>query len=503
MDSISPHSFWRTDASLAGAPSYSPLEHETRADVAVIGAGITGLTAAAHLKDAGRRVVVLEAGRVGAGTTGGSSGHLEVQPDQGFRTLLRNFGETGALQVTEARREAIGQIRAWSSNVSGCDFVSVPAFFYAETADDVSIIEEECDAARRAGVQAALVAEVPLPFPCAAALRLEHQARVQIMPYLRLLAARVHGDGSRVHEHSRVTQPPEDGAPCTLSTAGGRVIADEVVVATHSGFFGISNIDLRVAPYQSYCLAVEVADKVEDALFWDTASPYHYTRVGSSASPGTLIIGGADHKTGQADEPSHFAALEKYVVQRFRVESITHRWSAELFEPSDGLPLIGPMPLSNHIYVASGVSGTGLTWGTAAARIIADLITGRPNETATLVSPSRWKPVAAASNFVQENLNIAKRFVLDRLTVDALDSVEEVPAGEGRLVQSKDGLLAAYRDAGGAIHIRSAVCTHAGCIVQWNGAEGTWDCPCHGGRFAPDGERLYGPPSDDLSAAPS
>ncbi len=405
--------------------------------------------------------------------------------------------------MTEARREAVGQMRAWSSNASDCDFVSVPAFFYAEAPGDVSIVEEEYDAARRAGVEAGLVADVPLPFQCAAALRLENQARVQIAPYLRLLAARVHGDGSSVHEHSRVIQPPEDGSPCMVPTARGHVVADEVVVATHSGFFGISNIDLRVAPYQSYVLAVKVADKVEDALYWDTASPYHYTRVGSSASPGKLIIGGADHKTGQADEPSHFAALEKYVVQRFRVESITHRWSAELFEPSDGLPLIGRMPLSNHIYVASGFSGSGLTWGTAAARILTDLIVGRPNETAALVSPSRWKPVAAASSFIQENLNIAKRFVLDRLTTDALDHVEEVPGGEGHLVRSKDGLLAVYRDPAGAAHIRSAMCPHAGCIVQWNGAEETWDCPCHGGRFAPDGERIYGPPSDNLHAGPS
>ncbi len=503
MDTISPRSYWWSDAFLQEAPTYAPLDQESRADVAIIGAGITGLTAAAHLKASGRRVVVLEAGRVGAGTTGGSTGHLEVHPDTGFRALLRDLGESGARQVTEARRQAIAQIRAWSSDASGCDFVPVPAFFYAETEDDVSLVEEEYDAARRAGVEARLVADVPLPFPCAAGLRLENQARVQITPYLRLLAALVHGDGSRVHEYSRVIQPPTEGAPCTVATARGRVVADDVIVATHSGFFGISHLDLRVAPYQSYVVAVEIADEVDDALFWDTASPYHYTRLSSSASPGTLLVGGADHKTGQGDGPSHLAALEEYVAQRFRVPRVTHRWSAELFEPADALPLIGRMPLSNHLYVASGFSGSGLTWGTAAARIISDLIAGRPNATAAWVSPSRWKPVAAASNFVQENFNIAKRFVLDRLAAHALDRMEDVPAGEGRLVRSKDRLLAAYRDPAGAIHVRSAVCPHAGCIVQWNGAERTWDCPCHGGRFAPRGERIYGPPADDLHPAPS
>ena len=142
-----------------------------------------------------------------------------------------------------------------------------------------------------------------------------------------------------------------------------------------------------------------------------------------------------------------------------------------------------PRGLSDAKRAAEAMAGAGLKADTA------------------LVSPSRWKPVAAASTFVQENLNIAKRFVLDRLTGDALDHVEAVPAGEGHLVRSTDGLLAAYRDSAEEIHVRSAVCPHAGCIVQWNGAEKTWDCPCHGGRFAPDGERIYGPPSGDLSAA--
>ena len=164
-------------------------------------------------------------------------------------------------------------------------------------------------------------------------------------------------------------------------------------------------------------------------------------------------------------------------------------WWSDAF--LQGAPTYAPLKQETRADVA--IIGAGIT----------GLIAGRPNETAALVSPSRWKPVAAALNFVQENLNIAKRFVVDRLAADALDRVEEVPAGEGRLVRSKDGLLAAYRDPAGAIHVRSAVCTHAGCIVQWNGAERTWDCPCHGGRFAPGGERIYGPPSDDLHAGPS
>jgi Rieske Fe-S protein len=246
-------------------------------------------------------------------------------------------------------------------------------------------------------------------------------------------------------------------------------------------------------------MTVRVEQELPDALFWDDAEPYHYTRRATTDDPGLIIVGGSDHKTGQGDdERDAFHHLERYVRQRFAVQKIEQRWSAEFFEPADGLPYVGRVPSMKHVYLGTGYSGTGLTFGTVAGRLLADLVLDRANPMSDIFSPSRIKPLAAGGSLIKENLNAAKHFVLDRFTGDSIESLEEVPPGKGRLVKYEGKQWAIYRDDEGAIHVLSPVCTHMGCHVQWNEAEKTWDCPCHGGRFSCLGERLYGPPPKDL-----
>jgi nitrite reductase/ring-hydroxylating ferredoxin subunit len=255
---------------------------------------------------------------------------------------------------------------------------------------------------------------------------------------------------------------------------------------------------MRQAPYQSYVLALRVHDELPDALYWDDEQPYHYIRLADSNDPHLLIVGGADHKTGQADERQQFDRLAEYAAQRFRIQSVEQRWSAELFEPSDGVPFIGRVPRSEHLYLGTGYSGTGLTYGTAAGMLLSDLLLGRASPDAEVFSPSRFKLWAAAPGLLSENLDVARRYIADRFGAEKLDSLEKVPVGEGRRVDYEGDACAIYREESGQIRVLSAVCPHAGCHVQWNSAEKTWDCPCHGSRFAATGERLYGPASADL-----
>ena len=500
MQTISPGSYWHATSPAPG-PAYAPLHGDQRVEVAIIGGGITGLTTAQHLKDAGRRVVVLEAGRIGDGTTGGTSAHLDYHPDEGFVKLIKRFGEEPARTMVQARRDAIDQIEQWRQRFQiDCDFVRIPAYLYTESDGGLRSIEKQHEAARRLGATCEMSREVPLPFRSAGGLRLEGCARFHVLQYLRGLAQHIHGDSVTIHENTRVLQPPQDGEPCTLETPTGRVQADVVIAATHSAFHGICSIDLRVAPYQSYVLEVEVDDSTGDALFWDDAEPYHYTRWTGSGKPNSLMIGGADHKTGQGgDERQPYRDLEHYVRDHYRVRDVRHRWSAELFEPDDGAPYVGRLPSAGHVYVASGFSGVGLTWGTAAGRLLADLLLGRRNPLAEILKPSRIKPLAEAPEFIKDNLNVARRFVMDRFGGESIGSLDDVAAGTGKLVKYNGRLLAVYREDGGALHVRQPQCTHAGCIVQWNEAERTWDCPCHGGRFAATGERIYGPPPKDLA----
>lgn len=504
MEAISPTAYWRaTEDGTVG--NYPSLHGDLLADVVIIGAGITGLTAAWHLKQLGKRVVVLEAGRVGAGTSGATSAHLEIVPDQGWGQLAKDFGDEAAREITQARQRAIEQIEQWTQYFSiACDLRRVPAYAYTERADRVERMEQEYDTALRLGVDVALLRHVAdLPYRCAAALEVRQQGRFHAVKYLNGLARAVHGNNATIYEQTRA-EPPEHGEPCIVRTARGTITANAVIVATHSAYLGVSQFDMRVSPYQSYVIAARVADQIPDALYFDDEEPYHYIRWAATNDPRLLLIGGADHKTGQGgDERQCYEQLRQYASERFRVLGIEHRWSAEYFVPNDGVPFIGPVPLQENLYVATGYDGTGLTYGTIAGQLLAEMVQGRTTSPlAEIFSPSRIKGLAAAQEFISENVNVAKHFVKDRFTPPAIDSIQEIPVGAGRVVRFQGEACAIYRRTADETHVLSPVCTHAGCYVHWNDAEKTWDCPCHGGRYAATGERIYGPPPADLELRP-
>jgi glycine/D-amino acid oxidase-like deaminating enzyme/nitrite reductase/ring-hydroxylating ferredoxin subunit len=492
-------SYWLESAGYGAR--YRPLDHDLEVDVAIIGGGITGLTAALHLKNAGRRVAVLEGNEIGQGTTGFTTAHCDMTTDRDLKELIDRFGEEATAAVVHASRDAVDEIEARCNSFGDCDFVRVPSFDYTELSRQPDWMHEQYDSARKLGLQISITDVVPLPFRAPHAVRTERQGRFHSQRYLQHLAMQVHGEGSFVFEHTRA-KPPKEGEPCVVEIDGGKVRAKHVFAATHSAYFKISQWDLRVAPYQSYVLGVRVKDDVPDALFWDDADPYHYIRRASSADPRLLLIGGADHKTGQGgDERDHFQALEEYVRERFVVDSIEYRWSAEFFEPVDGLPYVGRVPGWNHIFLATGYSGTGMTLGTVAGKLVADLILERSNPLEQALSPGRLDVMASAGSFLSENLNAAYRFVADRFAGEQIESLDEVAPGSGRLVSYRGQQIAAYRDATGRLFALSPTCTHAGCIVQWNDAEKTWDCPCHGGRYTAEGKCFYGPPPANLDPA--
>jgi nitrite reductase/ring-hydroxylating ferredoxin subunit len=401
--------------------------------------------------------------------------------------------------VTTATREAIDQIEARCRRWPDCEFARVPSYQFTESPEGLDPLQKQCAAQRKLGFNCWFTRQVPLPFATVGAVQTAHQGRFHAQRYLQHLAAEVHGDGSAVFENT-TAKPPEDGTPAVVETEGGAVRAQAVVVATHSPYLGISEFDFRVFPYQSYVIAVRVQEAIEDALYWDDAEPYHYIRIASRQDPQLLLIGGCDHKTGQPiDERQQFAELEQYAAQRFTVRSVEHQWSAELFEPADGLPHVGPVPGMPHTYIATGFAGTGLTWGTVAGTLIARQIVGERHPLEEILKPGRLTIMSSAKEVIAENLDVMKRFVVDRFSAKQL-SDDEIAPGCGEVVSRHGRLVAIYRDPAGAIYRMSPVCTHAGCIVHWNQAERTWDCPCHGGRFTAEGRRFYGPPPRDLGS---
>jgi len=473
-------------------------------DVVIVGAGISGLTAALLLKQQGLTVALLEKSTVGTGESGHTTAHITEVIDTRYKTLISKFGETGARKAAQSSRDAIECIQSWIKKYRiNCAFQRVPAFIYSENPDEADDLKQEMEAMRRAGVEAEMATGLPPELRARTAIKVSEQAQFQPYKYFVALSRLVDGDGCHVFENTTVTEI-QDGRPCEITTEHGRLRCGNVIVTAHTPFNNRVFLHTKISNYRTYAIAARLADeKPLQGLFWDTMNPYHYIR-SQTLTPDegggeVLIVGGEDHKVGTSEDTEEcFQRLEAFTRERFNVGDFKWRWSGQILEPADGLPYIGLNSLSEHVYVATGYTGNGMTFGTFAGMLLSDLVLGHPNKCTDLYDATRIKPIAAAYEFVSHNLDVAKQYVGDWLSRGEVDSVQEIAPEHGKLVTVNGRKVAVYRDDAGGIHALSPVCPHLGCQVHWNSAEKSWDCPCHGSRFTCKGEVVNGPAVDNL-----
>ena len=501
-------------------PQLSPLVESTGADVCVVGAGISGMTTAYLLAREGRNVVVLDDGPIGGGMTERTTAHLSNAIDDRFYELERLHGEKGARLAARSHTAAIDRIEAIvNEEAIDCDFERLDGFLFTGPHRSKKELDDELKAAHRAGLTGVeRVRRAPIDsFDTGAALRFPRQGQFHPLKYLAGLARAIKRDGGRIFTGTHASKI-EGGPSARIETSGGPLVrAGAVVVATNSPVNDLFAIHTKQAPYMTYVVGARVPrGSVTKALYWDTLDPYHYVRLQGVSPEETgggrdgardydvLIVGGEDHKTAQAhDADRRYGKLERWARKRFPVmKEVEFRWSGQVMETIDGVAFIGPNPMDRpNVYVATGDSGMGMTHGTIAGMLLTDLIMGRENEWATLYDPSRLT-LGAVGEFAKENLNVAAQFA-DYVTPGEVETVDEIAPGEGAVVRRGLEKLAVYRDEAGAVHERSAVCRHLGCIVGWNSDEKTWDCPCHGSRYDALGRVINGPANDGLSPVQS
>jgi glycine/D-amino acid oxidase-like deaminating enzyme/nitrite reductase/ring-hydroxylating ferredoxin subunit len=495
-------SLWRATHQVGG---FRPLTGNLDADVAVVGGGITGLTAALMLSRAGKRVALLERDTIGSGETGNTTSHLTEAVDGRYPTLIRDYGAEGARLVAQSSRDAIDWIeRLVTEAAIDCGFARVPGYLYTEREADLARLADELDAARRAGCAVEWMDQVPLPLKTFGGVKWEGQAQLHATAYLDGLLKEAITQGLQLYENTRVLGVHED-LPCRVETNRGTVRAADVFVAANVPVNNRVLLHTKIAAYRSYAIAAGAPTGFAPGLFWDTADPYHYTRVQEVDGMQYLIVGGEDHRTGEkVDTEACYERLTTYAQKRFNILGPEFRWSGQIIEPADGLPFIGRNSAAQRVYVATGYSGNGMTFGTLAGMIVSDLILGRANPYATLYDATRIKARAAAVDYVKENLAFPAHLITDRLTsINAEDRpIQTLRPGEGAVFNSDEGKVAVCRDRQGVVHACSAVCTHLGCDVAWNSSEQTWDCPCHGSRFSPEGTVINGPAVSDLRRVP-
>lgn len=487
---------WSVDNS---ARTAVPLSGETRYDVCVVGGGISGLTTAYLLASEGKSVVVLDAkSKVAAGETEFTTAHLAWVIDDRFARLAQVRGDDNARLAAESHQSAIDLIEGISKREKiACDFTRVDGYLFSGK-DGPDALRDELVTATRLILPFERVDR--LPFATGPAMRFPDSAQFHPLKYLSDLAAVIRMKGGVIHTDTRVVNI-DSGSPCVIHTDGKHIVtAGAVVVATGSPFDTGVTLHLKLAAYMTYAVAFEVpAGSIPHALYWDTEDPYHYVRLQPTNGMDLLIVGGEDHKTGQADDQKdRWTRLEAWTRERFpQAGAVKHHWSGQVFETPDGLGLIGLAPgWRSNVYVITGDSGMGMTHGTLGAKLVSDLILGRENPYTALYSPSRWAP-AALKTLLEENANLAAQYT-DWLTRGEVKSVDQIPPGHGAVIRSGLTKLAVYKDESGDLHKMSAVCPHLGGIVQWNPGEQTWDCPCHGSRFSCTGEMLHGPAASDL-----
>ncbi|HLN21097.1 MAG TPA: FAD-dependent oxidoreductase [Bacteroidales bacterium] len=485
----------------SGSESYEPLMRGDRVDVAIIGGGITGITAAFNLVKRGLKVAVIEAGKVGMGSTGSSTGNLYV-PTGKFHTILSKHGQKTLDEVIRSRSSALEFIADRVAEFSiNCSFHRVPWYYFATKEKDAREIDKERDAIKSSGMET--IDNVPsgFPFPVKSVIKVENQAQFNPLQYVKKLAASIAGENCRIYENSRVTAVT-DGDPCLVETHMGVITAGKVIHATHTPK-GIYAVHAMMEVYREYAVAARLNVQLEPGIYWLNDENEKYSiRTYTNETGSYLIVLDDKHKTGhKEDTTTSFAKIGDYIKSVFNTEDIIYRWAAQNYSPADNLPYIGTSPLQKNTYIATGFEADGLVYGTAAAMIISDIITGRLNSSSAVYDPKRFTPAASAKKTLKENLDVITHLVNDYVIKEPA-KLSSIMRGEGRIVEIKGKMAAASRDDSGNLQIVSAVCPHLGCQVHWNIAEKSWDCPCHGSRFAADGSFLEGPAFSDLEKFP-
>lgn len=493
---------WMEAEVLPGAP---PLRGDAEADVLVIGSGIAGLSVAYEFLARGRQVTVVDRGAIGMGMTARTTAHLSAISDDWYAELISRRGEEMARLFHDSHASAIARIaQIVAAEGIDCSFRRLHGVLFPGDARGEAKVAEELDAARRLGIEAFRQQGVPFDgLGAVTALCYPGQATFHPTRYLAGLAKAIRAGGGQFFADTAIATVQERDGRVVAETLDGHTLhAACAIVATNSPVNDLVAIHTKQAPYRTYAIALEIPEAaLPDALYWDTLDPYHYVRLAGVEGQHIAIVGGEDHKAGEADDGSErFLRLEEWARGMLpEAGRVTHRWSGQVQEPVDDAGFIGLNPGSDHVYVVTGDSGQGMTHGVLAGLLISELAITGSHRWQALYDPAR-KIRKGLADYVSENATAVKNYA-EMLLPGTVSSPDEIGRGQGAVMREGLHLVAVSRDSHGTLHRRSANCTHAGCVVHWNGTEGCWDCPCHGSHFASDGSVLNGPAVKPLPPA--
>ncbi|WP_239619217.1 FAD-dependent oxidoreductase [Cohnella mopanensis] len=494
-----PQSYWTASVD---NPEFPKLTTDLHADVVIVGAGITGITAGYLLSKAGKKVIILEAGRILNGTTGHTTAKITAQHDLIYDELIHHFGAEKARLYYEANRDALNFIRetVQSEDIS-CDLVDEHAYIYTQSETTIKKLELERQAYETLGIVGELKDRIDLPIDIKSALVMNDQARFHPLSYLMALTKILVRSGSQVFEQTTVMKVEEGESPAVVTESGNRVRCEHVISASHFPFLDWKGFYFaRMHAERSYVLGVRIDQEYSGGMYLGADNPKRSIRLVTDGKEPLILVGGEGHKAGQSKcTINHYETLQSFAASVFNVKEIAYRWSTQDLVTLDKVPYVGRINSStDNIFVATGYRKWGMTNGTAAAHLLKNMVLGIEDRYQSVFDPSRLHADPDIKSFVSNNADVAKQLISGKLEmVDR--SLSSIGLDEGAPVRVNGKRAGAYRDPDGALHVIDTTCTHMGCETHWNDGDRTWDCPCHGSRFSYTGEVIEGPAKEPLA----
>lgn len=491
-------SFWVTNTPTT---NFDILKEGLSVDVAILGAGIAGITSALLLKESGLSIALIESGKVIKDVTAKTTAKITAAHNIVYQHLISEYGEEGARKYAQSNQSAIDKIESIVNNYNiSCDFRRRPCYLYTENKDSKEKIKKEADAAKKAGLDVSYENSIPLDrFNVDGAVKFENQAEFHPRKYLLGLIEKIQGEKSYIFENTRAMNITE-GDINEVTTDKCSIKAKNVIISTNFPFYDPGQLFSKMYPSRSYALGFYTKKQFPEGMFIGVDPIYTY-RATPTEKGEMIIAGGVTHKAGQVtDTVECYKRLREHAMNHFNVESIDYHWSTQDNVTIDKVPFIGKInPKSKGVYVATGFMKWGMSNGTVAAMILSDLILGKENPWSSFFDPSRSMPkLESTKEFIGTNIGVVKELLGGKLSRPQSMDPSKLQEGEGRILKIEGKKVAAYKDMIGKIYVLSAPCTHMGCTVNWNNAEKTWDCPCHGSRFSYDGTVIHGPAVMDL-----
>lgn len=493
-----PQSYW-TDS--VETPEFSKLNKDIDVDVVIVGGGITGITAAYLLTNAGMKVAILDSDRLLNGTTGHTTAKITAQHDLIYDELIKNLGIDKARLYYESNMEALSFISQTIDQLQiDCDFSRQDAWIYATTEKYQAKIEKEANAYEKLGISGRLVESIPIDIDVKNALIMHNQAQFHPVKYLTTLIKQIIEKGGQIFEHTTAVDVETRKQPTVLTDDKYSVTADYILACTHFPFYeGLGFYSARMHANRSYLIAAKTENKFPGGMYLSVDEPKRSLRSVKINGEEMVLIGGENHKTGQSEDTiKHYQALEKFGQQILKTDEIPYRWSAQDLTTLDKVPYIGNVTSGqNRILIATGYRKWGMTNGTNAALLLSDIVLNQKNNYLDLYTPSRFNVVPSLKNLIVENANVAEHLIKGKLQMSHINA-DFLSNDEADIISIKGERKGAYKDAEGKLHIVDTTCTHVGCEVEWNNGERSWDCPCHGSRFSYTGEVIEGPAEKPL-----